>query len=149
MLDFKAYLEAPIRLFWCKDSFLIYFPGFFCALICDCKILTSPLFFQTSSDAKSSLRYKMLHWQLIERHDVSPLHSNVCVFSLLVYPFSNFGQMPKKKRIKQACLEFFEKIMIFLSRKTSTFLKIGNFRISKNIDFPKNREFQKFHYNHV
>ena len=90
--------------------------------------------------------HKLLHWQLIEQHDVSPLHSNVCVFSLLVYPFSNFGQMPKKKRIKQACLDFFWKNHDFLSRKTSTFLKIRNFRISKNIDFPKNRKFQKIRY---
>ena len=35
----------------------------------------------------------------------------------------------------------FRKIVIFVE-KTSTFLKIGNFRISKNIVFPKDREFK-------
>ena len=51
----------------------------------------------------------------------------------------------KKGKIKQANLEIFEKLSFFVE-KTSTFLKIGNFPISKNIDFPKNREFQKFRY---
>ena len=50
-----------------------------------------------------------------------------------------------KREDQTSLFRIFLKIIIFVE-KTSTFLKIGNFPISKNIDFPKNREFRKFRY---
>ena len=45
----------------------------------------------------------------------------------------------------QTCMSrIFRKNHHFLSKKLSTLLKIGNLRISKNIDSPKNREFTDF-----
>ena len=63
-------------------------------------------------------------------------------FILWFYPF---WKCQKREDQTKTNLEIFEKLSFFIE-KTSTFLKIGNFPISKNIDFPKNRELQKFRY---
>ena len=52
----------------------------------------------------------------------------------------------QKREDQTSLFRNFWKIIIFCRKKTPTFLKIGNFPISKNIDFPENREFQKFRY---
>jgi len=50
-----------------------------------------------SSNATSSLHYKLLYWQLIEQHDVSPLHSNVCVFLFWFIHFQILGKCQRKR----------------------------------------------------
>jgi len=65
--------------------------------------------------------------------------------------FKDWKQMLKKhnQSILSSFISSESRIFIvaelsFFVEKPSTFLKIGNFRISKIIDFPKKREFQKF-----